>query len=155
MTTAVDTNILIDLLLPDLTWADSSRRALEDAADEGGVIFSEPVLAELAPRFDSLAQIDGFLRDFGLTFVRSSRSALFRAGTAWRDYVTRRPRGISCRRCGNIMRVTCSVCTETITLRQHLITDFLVGAHALTHADRLLTRDLGYYHTYFPDLTLV
>jgi predicted nucleic acid-binding protein len=39
--------------------------------------------------------------------------------------------------------------------REHLIPDFLIGAHALCQCDRLAAADKGYLRRYFPKLEVV
>ena len=44
---------------------------------------------------------------------------------------------------------------QFITDRTLVVADFLIGAHAVIRTQRLLTRDRGYYRTYFPTLTVL
>jgi hypothetical protein len=152
--TAVDTNILLDVL-GDSPYSEASDSALAESLDAGGLIISEPVYAEVAGQFAAYRDFDTFLARTGLRLIQTSSRSLFVAGSAWRSYATRRAAGIQCPECGSQNRVTCHSCGARLRSRQHMVADFIIAAHALDHADRLLTRDRGYYRTYFPDLRLI
>jgi predicted nucleic acid-binding protein len=154
MITAADTNILLDVLIPDAPHGDESERALTEAVRAGAVVISEPVYAEIAAHFSDRAHLDRFLADSGIRLERSDAEALYRAGRAWSDYLRRRPAPLVCPQCSAAQQVRCGRCRASLQPRQHVVADFVIGAHALVHSDRLLTRDRGYYATYFPDLKL-
>ena len=159
MTTTVGTNVLLDILLADKRFIERSSENLIVSGEEGKLIICEVVMAELSSAFFRRRQgevdVLAFLSDIGIELVPSSVESLFRVANAWNLYISRRGRYAVCPECGKRFEVRCPDCGRVITWRQHIITDFLIGAHALLHADRLLTRDRGYYGSYFPELQVV
>jgi predicted nucleic acid-binding protein len=129
MVTAVDSSVLLDVLLNDKQHAELSISALRRADGDGSLIICETTLAEITPTLPS-SDLPQFLADWKLLFVPSSRESAALAGEMFRLYLNRSGK------------------------RGRVVPDFLIAAHAQIHADRLLARDRGYYRDYFARLNL-
>ncbi|HVA23745.1 MAG TPA: nucleotide-binding protein [Chloroflexota bacterium] len=154
MSVAVDSNILLDIV-GATQYADAVQETIEEALDAGQLIVCPVVPAELVAHFPDYQALHGFLSDIEIELRQFSHEALWRAGQAWVSYSRRRRAGLECPDCGRTFVAPCPSCGRSAAPRQHLVTDFLIGAHALTQADGLITRDQGYYRTYFPELKLM
>jgi predicted nucleic acid-binding protein len=153
--TAVDTNILLDILLPDPSFQNTSKEALEKALSRGRLLVGETVYAELAVHFPTAAMLHQFLKEAGIALVASTPAALEKAAVRWKHYLKNKRRGIVCPKCGRPAQCSCLNCGEPLRFRQRILADFLIGGHALTQANGLLTRDRGFYRNYFKELRLM
>lgn len=154
MISAIDTNILLDILIPDERYTESSKNLIEKFKEKGKLQICEIVYSELASQFPLSDELELFLQETGINLEHSNRKALSIAGERWKKYAAGRSQLLQCAVCGEKLSVECPQCSNIISRRQHIISDFIIGANALTHADLLLSRDRGYYKTYFKELVV-
>lgn len=152
MAAAVDTNILLDIVLPDQPFAEQSYELLAHFMKGGPLIICDVVYGELAAVFGDRELLNEFLLASNIRIVPNSTSVLWETGCAWRLYNQARHKKLQCAFCGFAADYVCNKCGNRIRTRQHIISDFFIGAHALENSDRLLTRDRGIFQRYFPTL---
>jgi predicted nucleic acid-binding protein len=134
MRTAIDTNILSALWSGE-PLASTVSEVLDQAATDGGLVICAAVYAELlAHPKAKLDFVDDFLSTTGISIDFEMGESVWReASVRFAKYAIRRRAS----RGGRAKR---------------LLADFIVGAHALLRADRLLTLDRSRYSGDFPDL---
>jgi predicted nucleic acid-binding protein len=127
----IDTNVLLDVLTDNPSWADWSQRQLEAAALRDRLAINVVIYAELSVGFARIEEVDEVLSVTDIGIADMPRPALFLAGKAFQAY---RKRGGA---------------------RTGVLTDFFIGAHAAVLNVPLLTRHAARYRTYFPTTELI
>jgi predicted nucleic acid-binding protein len=151
----VDTNPLAYLYagIPDL--GKKYALLLDDLSKNNTLLIPKIVYGELSLIFRNERDLIGFLTDTGIVVGDMSPEAYIVAAKRWNTYNKRRV--LLCHRCGaKLPKLACEQCGSPIKIRQHVLSDFLIGAYALRMQDRtIVTHDAGYYATYFPELRIV
>jgi predicted nucleic acid-binding protein len=128
--TAVDTSVLISLYKGE-SGSEIWLEVLHAQSKLGRLIVCEVVVAEVAALFHDDKESVAFFRDLGIEYEPMQPPAAILTGRIFQAY----------RRAGGP--------------REHLVPDFLIGAHALLQAEQLAASDRGYLRRYFPKLRVI
>jgi predicted nucleic acid-binding protein len=128
--TFVDSSVLLDVFTEDERWLEWSEAALAEALAEGPLVIDAVVLAEVAPRFSRIEDLEEALPE-SLVVEDLPQAAAFLAGHAHASY----------RRAGGA--------------REQILADFLIASHAAVTGRPLLTRDPKRVSAYLPGAELI
>jgi predicted nucleic acid-binding protein len=151
----VDTNVLVYIYSGIPNIGKTCAELLGDLSAKYNLVIPKLVYGELSLIFSTSKQLNTFLSDTGIIIGDIEPEAYALAAERWNNYNKRRV--LICQNCGKkIQRLICTECSEQIKIRQHVLTDFIIGAYAFQTSERkLVTNDKGYYSTYFPELTII
>lgn len=128
---ALDSSVLLDILVGDAVHAGASEQAIADALARDDVVVCDAVVAEVQTVLDTSASVMDTLSSLGIRYQPTHESAAMRAGHMNQRFRARGGR------------------------RERVVADFLVGAHALLQCDGLITRDDSFFRDYFKGLKLI
>ncbi|HEV8132147.1 MAG TPA: type II toxin-antitoxin system VapC family toxin [Acidobacteriota bacterium] len=128
---AVDSSIILDILLDDPEFAQTSIRLLEKHLAGGAVVICPVAYSESAACLYPPSRFVSIAKEMDLIYEDFDPEVCTLAAHMWRDYRAKGGR------------------------KNRILADFLIGAHAQKRADVLLSRDRGFFRTYFHGLEVV
>ena len=127
----VDSNIILDVFLNDLKWADWSESKLEEYSVQTSLYINSIIYSEISIGFELIEDLESAISRAGFQLLRIPKEALFLAGKAYVKY--KRRKGV----------------------KRTPLPDFFIGAQAAVLDLVLLTRDVSRYQSYFPTVNLI
>ena len=127
----VDSNVILDVFLNDVKWADWSESKLEEYSDHASLYINSIIYSEISIGFKLIEDLESAINKAGFQLLEIPKEALFLAGKAYIKY--KRREGI----------------------KSTPLPDFFIGAQAAVLNLDLLTRDVSRYQTYFPTVKLI
>ena len=128
---ALDSSVLIDVLVGDPCHANPSEAAIASALASDDVVVCEVVIAEIQALLDTEVNLMDVLESMGIRFQPGNEQVAIRAGLMNRRFRARGGR------------------------RERITPDFLIGAHAMLQCTALITRDTAFYRTFFKGLRII
>jgi predicted nucleic acid-binding protein len=129
---AVDSSIIIDVIYDDPVFGEASGIALSEAVDSDDVVICDAAFAEICSYSEPIEPLLETLSRSGIRFSALTEQSAIRAGIMQQRF---RKRGGK--------------------RNERIISDFLVGAHALLQCNALITRDKGFFRDYFKGLKII
>lgn len=138
MISAIDTNVLIALWSPFDSLNSKALEMLDHAHDQGGLVINGAVYAELLGfRGRTESMLDEFLANSQIRVEWIIDEPIWRsAAWAYHAYVNRRRK-------------------QKQVQPKRILTDFLIGAHAMERKYSLLTLDHRIFKAAFPHLKII
>jgi hypothetical protein len=127
----VDSNVILDVFLNDLKWADWSELKLEECSDHTSLYINSIIYSEISIGFELIEDLEFAITKAGFQLLDIPKEALFLAGKAYIKY--KRRNGV----------------------KSTPLPDFFIGAQAAVLDLDLLTRDVSRYQSYFPTVKLI
>jgi predicted nucleic acid-binding protein len=126
----VDSNVILDVFLNDLKWADWSESKLEEYSEHSSLYINSIIYSEISIGFKLIEDLESAIVKAGFQFLEIPKEALFLAGKTYIKYKKRKG------------------------VKNTPLPDFFIGAQAAVLDLDLLTRDVSRYQTYFPTVKL-
>jgi len=151
----IDTNPLVYIYHAAPVFGKQYADLLGELSRKNTLLIPKIVYGELSIIFRSEKELGEFLSATGIIIGEISPNTYFTAAKRWEVYNKRRI--LMCPKCGKKLgKLTCKKCSASIRIRQHILTDFIIGAYALQMEQKqLITNDAGYFASYFPELTII